>query len=112
MGKHIHIHLGRPTADATGPKHAPAGSSKGGQFVPGGGGSSGAANPKGKKQVPKRDPWESDNKAKYGVHHPKGSRVRTGAGKEYTVLSHEGPVVTTATGERFHPTKLVPVGAK
>ena len=35
MAKHIHIHLGK-TKDANGPAHAPAGSSKGGQFVAGG----------------------------------------------------------------------------
>ena len=34
MANHIHIHLHR-TADAEGPAHAPAGSSKGGQFVAG-----------------------------------------------------------------------------
>lgn len=40
MTKHIHIHLHK-TKDS-GPAHAPAGSSKGGQFVAGsGGGSSG-----------------------------------------------------------------------
>lgn len=43
MTKHIHIHL---THDAEGPKHAPAGSSKGGQFTSGSGGGGGAAKPK------------------------------------------------------------------
>ena len=37
MTKHIHIHLHR-TQDSDGPAHAPAGSSKGGQFVSGSGG--------------------------------------------------------------------------
>ncbi len=37
---HIHIHLHRKTRDSgEGPKHAPAGSPKGGQFVSGSGGS-------------------------------------------------------------------------
>ena len=47
MAKHIHIHLGR-TKDADGPAHAPAGSSKGGQFVSGGGGASKKAGGSGK----------------------------------------------------------------
>lgn len=42
MTKHIHIYVHGKTKDADGPAHAPAGSSKGGQFVSGGGGSSGA----------------------------------------------------------------------
>ena len=42
MSKHIHIHLYR-TADADGPAHAPAGSSKGGQFVSSGGNAPGNA---------------------------------------------------------------------
>ena len=43
MAKHIHIHLGR-TKDADGPAHAPAGSSKGGQFTSGSGGGGGKVN--------------------------------------------------------------------
>lgn len=40
----IHIHIHKKTKDADGPAHAPAGSSKGGQFVSGSGG--GGAAPK------------------------------------------------------------------
>ena len=36
MTKHIHIYLPSKTKDADGPKHAPAGSSNGGQFTSGG----------------------------------------------------------------------------
>ena len=45
MSKTIHIHIHGRTRDADGPAHAPAGSSKGGQFISGGGGggSSGGA---------------------------------------------------------------------
>jgi hypothetical protein len=43
MSKHIHIYLPRRTKDAEGPKHAPAGSSKGGQFVAGAGGPAGSS---------------------------------------------------------------------
>jgi hypothetical protein len=35
MSKHIHMYLHGKTNDADGPKHAPAGSSKGGQFTSG-----------------------------------------------------------------------------
>lgn len=45
MAKTIHIWLGGKTKDADGPAHAPAGSSKGGQFVSGSGGG-GASRPK------------------------------------------------------------------
>lgn len=47
MAKHIHIWLRGSTRDADGPAHAPAGSSKGGQFVSGSGGGGSA-----KKVVP------------------------------------------------------------
>lgn len=42
MAKHIHIWMGQ-TRDADGPAHVPAGSSKGGQFTSGSGGSGSAA---------------------------------------------------------------------
>ena len=56
MAKHIHIHIHR-TTDADGPAHAPAGSSKGGQFVSGSGGS-GA----GKVNRPQHSPMRQENR--------------------------------------------------
>ena len=45
MSKTIHIHIHGRTRDADGPAHAPAGSSKGGQFISGGGGGGSSAAP-------------------------------------------------------------------
>jgi len=56
MDKHIHIHIHR-TRDA-GPEHAPAGSSKGGQFVSKGGGSGAGAS----KKEPKYTPMRQENR--------------------------------------------------
>ena len=54
MAKHIHIHV--HTRDADGPAHAPAGSSKGGQFVSGGGSGGGKVN------RPQHSPMRQENR--------------------------------------------------
>lgn len=55
MTKHIHIHIHR-TTDADGPAHAPAGTSKGGQFVSGGGSGGGKVN------RPQHSPMRQENR--------------------------------------------------
>lgn len=89
MAKHIHIWL-RKTADADGPAHVPAGSSKGGQFTSGSGGGGSA-----KKVVPghsatanksaKEQPKNLVNKATPAMQKEAAERKANGGGSKADV---------------------------
>lgn len=90
MAKHIHIWLRGSTRDADGPAHAPAGSSKGGQFVSGSGGGGSA-----KKVVPghsasanksaKEQPKNLVNKATPAMQKEAAERKANGGGSKADV---------------------------
>jgi len=76
MSRHIHIYLPAKVRDAGGPKHAPAGSPQGGQFVSSGG-SSGKFDPTGKTDQEIQAHLEKTNTKQTLKSDPKGS----GSGK-------------------------------
>lgn len=54
---------------------------------------------------PKEGEVGHEELTKYGKYFKKGEKVKTGSGKEFSVISHKGPSVETAGGN-FHPTKI------
>lgn len=107
MAKHIHIWVGK-TKDA-GPAHAPAGSSKGGQFVSGSGGGGSAT-----KKIPSPAPSSKADQAK--VNAPKYTPMKQAdpevAFRREMIAKHPRGTTffynnETKTTEAYHKGKLV-----
>lgn len=111
MAKHIHIHLGR-TKDADGPAHAPAGSSKGGQFVSGGAAGGSQAHHAEKYQHHIKQAYSKETHPDNVKHHAAAAKAHSQAGGNLESAKIYAGRKAQSKNPDYHPDALVAKATK